>query len=549
MNSKYFILLLVFLAFALSVSAADWTQFMANAAHSGSNGDLGPISNLIGINQYEINGMTDNHLVIFGNYVFLAGNKDDGSYLYAFNKNNGEEIKNCKLSSARIVGSLAVYVPGERIYLPLSDDIFQVNTILNPNSWAATCPGLNLNTGLQLTSSIIIEGNYAYFGSATGVHKLDLNTKMTTSYLVLGGVNTPTISKGANSDFLVFAVGSGNNRGVYSVNANTMAISGSPIILNADTLSSPAVLSEISLGQLGYNLVVLPTLSDTNGNGHIYFIEQDRSSGVLFSANSLYGSNPSDFIVNGETFIGSALITKTASSGFIYLASDSKLYRGSFYLEPNQKNHHIVFALSSTTGTPTASISPSLSSPILGSDGKIYLFTTTGFYIFNGGVHSYDWENVVGSKTFSNNLLLSETPFSFALSEGKLYSSIDNSLMIVTDVLPDCTPATCDSLDKNCGSVSDGCGNSLSCGVCVEGKECRNNVCVENAPTVPQPEVPPSVPPASTPLYGDYNNDGFINIEDWVEIRANPAAFWQAMGQDLINLNNYLVAMKNGWKR
>lgn len=44
-----------------------------------------------------------------------------------------------------------------------------------------------------------------------------------------------------------------------------------------------------------------------------------------------------------------------------------------------------------------------------------------------------------------------------------------------------CTPGTCDSLQKNCGSMSDGCGGTLSCGTCSAPETCGGdgtpNVC------------------------------------------------------------------------
>lgn len=46
-----------------------------------------------------------------------------------------------------------------------------------------------------------------------------------------------------------------------------------------------------------------------------------------------------------------------------------------------------------------------------------------------------------------------------------------------------CTPATCSSLGFNCGGASDGCGGTLSCGTCGGGQTCTNNVCV-NAPSL-----------------------------------------------------------------
>lgn len=40
-----------------------------------------------------------------------------------------------------------------------------------------------------------------------------------------------------------------------------------------------------------------------------------------------------------------------------------------------------------------------------------------------------------------------------------------------------CVPATCESLSYSCGSVSDGCGESLNCGSCSEGLVCNSGVC------------------------------------------------------------------------
>ena len=40
-----------------------------------------------------------------------------------------------------------------------------------------------------------------------------------------------------------------------------------------------------------------------------------------------------------------------------------------------------------------------------------------------------------------------------------------------------CTPTTCAAQGKNCGSISDGCGVTLSCGTCSTGQVCTANVC------------------------------------------------------------------------
>ncbi|OGZ29244.1 MAG: hypothetical protein A2562_04295, partial [Candidatus Nealsonbacteria bacterium RIFOXYD1_FULL_39_11] len=47
-----------------------------------------------------------------------------------------------------------------------------------------------------------------------------------------------------------------------------------------------------------------------------------------------------------------------------------------------------------------------------------------------------------------------------------------------------CIPSTCLSLGKNCGTVSDGCGGTLSCGTCQTDYTCSSNVCVQNTQCV-----------------------------------------------------------------
>jgi len=44
--------------------------------------------------------------------------------------------------------------------------------------------------------------------------------------------------------------------------------------------------------------------------------------------------------------------------------------------------------------------------------------------------------------------------------------------------VPNCTPKTCSSLGYNCGTASDGCSGTLSCGSCASGYTCTSNKCV-----------------------------------------------------------------------
>ena len=48
---------------------------------------------------------------------------------------------------------------------------------------------------------------------------------------------------------------------------------------------------------------------------------------------------------------------------------------------------------------------------------------------------------------------------------------------------PGCAPQTCVQLGFNCGTASDGCGGTLSCGSCTAPATCVNNVCTTCTPT------------------------------------------------------------------
>jgi hypothetical protein len=41
-----------------------------------------------------------------------------------------------------------------------------------------------------------------------------------------------------------------------------------------------------------------------------------------------------------------------------------------------------------------------------------------------------------------------------------------------------CIPQNCSSLGYECGSISDGCGNTLNCGTCLEGYTCSTGTCI-----------------------------------------------------------------------
>ena len=60
--------------------------------------------------------------------------------------------------------------------------------------------------------------------------------------------------------------------------------------------------------------------------------------------------------------------------------------------------------------------------------------------------------------------------------------SVGNDAVQVTrtvNVIATCAPDTCGSLNYNCGSLDDGCGETLNCGTCDSGYSCVSGVCEE----------------------------------------------------------------------
>src|SRR3989338_5404074 len=48
-------------------------------------------------------------------------------------------------------------------------------------------------------------------------------------------------------------------------------------------------------------------------------------------------------------------------------------------------------------------------------------------------------------------------------------------------------------------------------------------------------------------MIGDLNHDNFVNAQDIIEIKNDPITFWDALNQDLNNLNMYLSGMRQNW--
>ena len=84
----------------------------------------------------------------------------------------------------------------------------------------------------------------------------------------------------------------------------------------------------------------------------------------------------------------------------------------------------------------------------------------------------------------SNNLKLSigKNSQNYAFFNGKIDEvKIYNRALSASEIAADaqtCTATTCSALGATCGTASDGCGNTLTCGTCSSGQTCTNNKCV-----------------------------------------------------------------------
>jgi Glycosyl hydrolases family 16 len=77
-----------------------------------------------------------------------------------------------------------------------------------------------------------------------------------------------------------------------------------------------------------------------------------------------------------------------------------------------------------------------------------------------------------------------------------------------------CTPTTCAAQGKNCGSISDGCGGTLSCGSCASPETCGGggvaNVCGGGSTPMPV-----GVPGAWTLVFDDEFNGTSLDTTKW----------------------------------
>ena len=106
---------------------------------------------------------------------------------------------------------------------------------------------------------------------------------------------------------------------------------------------------------------------------------------------------------------------------------------------------------------------------------------------------------------------------------GQTKPLFQNSKATTFTVVSACVPAACAAQGKNCGSVSDGCGGTLNCGVCTAPQTCGGggtpNVCGSpstggQASFTPAP-IPLSDPEIPNPMRGGYPLWGIMNPSNW----------------------------------
>jgi hypothetical protein len=95
-----------------------------------------------------------------------------------------------------------------------------------------------------------------------------------------------------------------------------------------------------------------------------------------------------------------------------------------------------------------------------------------------------------------------------------------------------CTPTTCAAAGKNCGSIPDGCGGTLNCGGCASGYNCNGT---GSAANVCQPNN------ASNPCWTAYNQSSCAAYNtntkvsagghNWSCANANCANCWDSVCQ------------------
>ncbi|MDD5435246.1 MAG: Ig-like domain-containing protein, partial [Nitrospira sp.] len=151
----------------------------------------------------------------------------------------------------------------------------------------------------------------------------------------------------------------------------------------------------------------------------------------------------------------------------------------------------------SNTATISITVNPVNDAPILSSignksvnEGSSLSFTVSAADIDNTTLTYSTQNRPTGSAFSSATRTFTWTPtytqsgtytMTFIVSDLELTDS-ETITITVNNVQEPCTPTTCQAQGKNCGTISDNCGGTLSCGTCSAGYTCTDNVCVGSTP-------------------------------------------------------------------
>jgi hypothetical protein len=136
---------------------------------------------------------------------------------------------------------------------------------------------------------------------------------------------------------------------------------------------------------------------------------------------------------------------------------------------------------------------------VIAGNSSIGTFTLNGAAPAGGALVSLSSTNSFVTVPDLVTVPAGRTSFSFTanttfFTAGQVFAQISaakgdtvNANMTVNAPVGTCTPSTCATLGKNCGSLSDGCGGTLSCGSCSAPQSCGGggvvNVCGGSAST------------------------------------------------------------------
>ncbi len=227
-----------------------------------------------------------------------------------------------------------------------------------------------------------------------------------------------------------------------------------------------------------YNSSTNSSTYRTTGYFNDYVEYNNVMSGTTYKTNIPTSPGSTSMVINGILYnlsyggsVGSsnswAQINKLNGTGNLTLASlSSNLSTGNYLLltNPNPLEYNaILLQLVEVYNSST----------------NLSTYRTTGY--FNDYV---EYNNVMSGTTYKTNIPTSPGSTSmvingilYNLSYGGSVGSSNSWAQIISSANPSCAPKTCLQLNDTCGSVSNGCNGTLSCGTCNGTQVCSSGKC------------------------------------------------------------------------